>query len=87
VQSRSGRTGPLDAGFGDRVEKAAQKTPGYRECHVVTGEFDHFMLIRTRDSDSFNWLHAKKLLYCPACGRFGPSSCYVKSCRRPSGPS
>lgn len=65
MQSRSGRTGPLDAGFGDRVGKAAQKIPGYRECHVVTGEFDHFMLIRTRDSDSFNWLHAKKAALLP----------------------
>jgi DNA-binding Lrp family transcriptional regulator len=44
-------------------EKAAQKVPGCMECHVVTGEFDFFMLIRTRDSDSFNRLHAEKLLY------------------------
>jgi DNA-binding Lrp family transcriptional regulator len=46
-------------------EKAAQKVPGCTECHVVTGEFDFFMLIRTRDSDSFNRLHAEKLLYLP----------------------
>ncbi|MBB2930506.1 Lrp/AsnC family transcriptional regulator [Paraburkholderia silvatlantica] len=46
-------------------EKAAQKVPGCMECHVVTGEFDYFMLIRTRDSDSFNRLHAEKLLYLP----------------------
>jgi DNA-binding Lrp family transcriptional regulator len=46
-------------------EKAAQKVPGCMECHVVTGEFDFFMLIRTRDSDSFNKLHAEKLLYLP----------------------
>jgi DNA-binding Lrp family transcriptional regulator len=46
-------------------EKAAQKVPGCMECHVVTGEFDFFMLIRTRDSDSFNRLHAEKLLYLP----------------------
>ena len=31
----------------------------------MTGEFDFFMLIRTRDSDSFNRLHAEKLLYLP----------------------
>jgi DNA-binding Lrp family transcriptional regulator len=46
-------------------EKAAQKVPGCMECHVVTGEFDFFMLIRTRDSESFNRLHAEKLLYLP----------------------
>jgi DNA-binding Lrp family transcriptional regulator len=46
-------------------EKAAQKVPGCMECHVVTGEFDFFMLVRTRDSESFNKLHAEKLLYLP----------------------
>lgn len=46
-------------------EQAAQKVPGCMECHVVTGEFDYFMLVRTRDSDSFNRLHAEKLLYLP----------------------
>jgi DNA-binding Lrp family transcriptional regulator len=35
------------------------------ECHVVTGEFDYFMLVRTRDSQSFNRLHAEQLLYLP----------------------
>jgi DNA-binding Lrp family transcriptional regulator len=46
-------------------EKAAQKVSGCVECHVVTGEFDYFMLVRTRDSDSFNRLHAEQLLYLP----------------------
>jgi DNA-binding Lrp family transcriptional regulator len=46
-------------------EKAAQKVAGCMECHVVTGEFDYFMMIRTRDSDSFNRLHAEQLLYLP----------------------
>ncbi|MGH8778145.1 Lrp/AsnC family transcriptional regulator [Paraburkholderia sp.] len=46
-------------------EKAARKVVGCMECHVVTGEFDYFMLIRTRDSDSFNRLHAEQLLYLP----------------------
>lgn len=46
-------------------EKAARKVPGCMECHVVTGEFDYFMLVRTRDSDSFNKLHADQLLYLP----------------------
>ena len=46
-------------------EKAAAKVSGCMECHVVTGEFDYFMLIRTRDSDSFNRLHAEQLFYLP----------------------
>lgn len=46
-------------------EKAAAKISGCMECHVVTGEFDYFMLVRTRDSDSFNRLHAEQLLYLP----------------------
>ena len=46
-------------------EQAVQKIPACMECHVVTGEFDYFMLIRTRDSASFNRLHAEQLLYLP----------------------
>jgi DNA-binding Lrp family transcriptional regulator len=46
-------------------EKAARMISGCMECHVVTGEFDYFMLVRTRDSDSFNRLHAEQLLYLP----------------------
>ncbi|RDU96472.1 Lrp/AsnC family transcriptional regulator [Trinickia dinghuensis] len=46
-------------------EQAARSVSGCMECHVVTGEFDYFMLVRTRDSDSFNRLHAEQLLYLP----------------------
>ncbi len=46
-------------------EKAAVKVSGCMECHVITGEFDYFMLVRTRDSDSFNHLHATQLLHLP----------------------
>ena len=46
-------------------EKAAQKVSGCMECHIVTGEFDYFMLLRTKDNDSFNRLHAEQLLYLP----------------------
>ena len=46
-------------------EAAAQKVSGCMECHVVTGEFDYFMLLRTKDSNSFNLLHAEQLLYLP----------------------
>lgn len=47
-------------------EKAAQKVSGCMECHVVTGEFDYFMLVRTKDNDSYNQLHAQQLLYLPS---------------------
>jgi len=46
-------------------EEAVHKVSGCLECHVVTGEFDYFMLVRTRDNDSFNRLHAEQLLYLP----------------------
>ncbi|WP_353092738.1 Lrp/AsnC family transcriptional regulator [Methylibium sp.] len=46
-------------------EKAAARVSGCMECHVVTGEFDYFMLVRTRDNDSFNRLHAEQLLHLP----------------------
>ncbi|AIY42739.1 Leucine-responsive regulatory protein [Collimonas arenae] len=46
-------------------EKAVQKVSGCLECHVVTGEFDYFMLVRTKDNDSYNRLHAEQLLYLP----------------------
>lgn len=46
-------------------EQAARTVSGCMECHVVTGEFDYFMLVRTRDSESFNRLHAEQLLYLP----------------------
>ncbi|SUE24478.1 Leucine-responsive regulatory protein [Ralstonia mannitolilytica] len=46
-------------------EKAAQTISGCMECHLVTGEFDYFLLIRTRDSESFTRLHAEQLLYLP----------------------
>ncbi|WP_431104039.1 Lrp/AsnC family transcriptional regulator [Roseateles noduli] len=46
-------------------EKAVQKVPGCQECHVVTGEFDYFMVIRTKDNASYNRLHAEHLLHLP----------------------
>lgn len=46
-------------------EQAAAAIPGCMECHVVTGEFDYFMMVRTQDSDSFNRLHAEQLLRLP----------------------
>lgn len=46
-------------------EKAVVKVSGCLECHVVAGEFDYFMLVRTRDNDGFNRLHAEQLLHLP----------------------
>lgn len=46
-------------------EKAAQTIEGCLECHVVTGEFDYFLMLRTRDLETFNELHAKQLLQLP----------------------
>ncbi|MET5020754.1 Lrp/AsnC ligand binding domain-containing protein, partial [Burkholderia pseudomallei] len=37
-------------------EQDAQKVSGWMECHVVTGEVDYILLIRTRDSDTFKRL-------------------------------
>ena len=46
-------------------EKAVIGVSGCMECHVVAGEFDYFMLVRTRDNDSYNRLHAEQLLHLP----------------------
>lgn len=46
-------------------EKAVAKVPGCMECHVITGEFDYFMLVRTQDNDSFNRLFMEQLLQLP----------------------
>ena len=46
-------------------EKAVIRVSGCMECHVVAGEFDYFMLVRTRDNDSYNRLHAEQLLHLP----------------------
>jgi DNA-binding Lrp family transcriptional regulator len=46
-------------------EKVVTKVSGCLECHVVAGEFDYFMLVRTRDNESFNRLHAEQLLHLP----------------------
>lgn len=46
-------------------EKAVVKVSGCLECHVVAGEFDYFMLVRTRDNEAFNRLHAEQLLHLP----------------------
>lgn len=46
-------------------EQAVTQVSGCMECHVITGEFDYFMIVRTRDNESFNRLHAEQLLHLP----------------------
>ncbi|ARU94362.1 Lrp/AsnC family transcriptional regulator [Tatumella citrea] len=46
-------------------EGAVSKIRGCMECHMVSGEFDYIMLIRTADNQSFNKLHAEQLLFLP----------------------
>lgn len=46
-------------------ETEAKKIKGCMECHMVSGEFDFIMLIRTADNQSFNKLHAEQLLFLP----------------------
>ncbi len=46
-------------------EDAVRNIRGCMECHMVSGEFDYIMLIRTADNQSFNKLHAGQLLFLP----------------------
>jgi DNA-binding Lrp family transcriptional regulator len=46
-------------------EEAARKVPGCLECHLVAGEFDYFMIVRTKDLERFNKLHADDILTLP----------------------
>lgn len=45
--------------------KAVQKVLGCLEYHVVTGEFDYFILICTEDNEIYNRLHTEQSLYPP----------------------
>ena len=46
-------------------EDAARKVPGCLECHLVAGEFDYFLIVRTKDLERFNKLHADEILTLP----------------------
>ena len=46
-------------------EGAARKVPGCLECHLVAGEFDYFLIVRTKDLERFNKLHADAILTLP----------------------
>lgn len=46
-------------------EAAAKGLPGCLECHLVAGEFDYFLMIRTKDIARFNHLHGEAIIRLP----------------------
>jgi len=56
------RSTPSDFGA---FETAAKGIPGCLECHLVAGEFDYFLVLRTRDIADFNRLHADEIISLP----------------------
>ncbi len=56
------RSTPSDFGA---FEAAANGIPGCLECHLVAGEFDYFLVLRTRDIAHFNRLHAAEIIRLP----------------------
>jgi DNA-binding Lrp family transcriptional regulator len=56
------RSTPSDFGA---FETAAKGIPGCLECHLVAGEFDYFLVLRTRDIADFNRLHAASIISLP----------------------
>lgn len=46
-------------------EEAAQRIRGCIECHLVAGEFDYVLMIRTRDLPRFNKLHVDEIIHLP----------------------
>lgn len=46
-------------------EAAAKTIRGCLECHLVAGEFDYLMLLRTKDIERFNRLHADEIIRLP----------------------
>ena len=46
-------------------ETAARELPGCLECHLVAGEFDYFLMLRTKDIARFNHLHGEAIIRLP----------------------
>jgi DNA-binding Lrp family transcriptional regulator len=46
-------------------EAAAVTIDGCLECHLVAGEFDYVLMVRTKDLARFNKLHAESILHLP----------------------
>lgn len=49
----------------EAFEAAARGLSGCLECHLVAGEVDYFLLLRTRDLARFNKLHAGEIIKLP----------------------
>lgn len=49
----------------EAFETAARSLSGCLECHLVAGEVDYFLLLRTRDLARFNKLHAGEIIKLP----------------------
>lgn len=48
-----------------QFEEAASGLSGCLECHLVAGEFDYMMIVRTRDLQRFSKLHAGEIINLP----------------------
>ena len=46
-------------------EAAAKGLRGCLECHLVAGEFDYFLVVRTKDIVRFNHLHGDAIIRLP----------------------
>ncbi len=46
-------------------ETAAKSLRGCLECHLVAGEFDYFLVVRTKDIEQFNRLHGEAIIRLP----------------------
>ena len=46
-------------------ESAAKSLRGCLECHLVAGEFDYFLVVRTKDIERFNRLHGEAIIRLP----------------------
>lgn len=46
-------------------EAAAKGLKGCLECHLVAGEFDYFLVVRTKDIERFNHLHGDAIIRLP----------------------
>lgn len=76
-------TAPRPESFTD-FEAAARGISGCLECHLVAGEFDYFLMLRIRDLERFNKLHAGEIIKLPGVRQIRTFSCSRRSCRPPN---
>lgn len=48
-----------------QFDRAVSSLSGCLECHLVAGEFDYMLMLRTRDLQRFNKLHAGEIINLP----------------------